>query len=82
MQKKADKIFKIIQVTNGKALVLFTSYTAMDTTYSLIAEKISQQMEIKCYKQGMGSRDKLLEEFANDLNACLFATGVLGRNRC
>ena len=75
MQKKADKIFKIIQVTNGKALVLFTSYTAMDTTYSLIAEKISQQMEIKCYKQGMGSRDKLLEEFANDLNACLFATG-------
>jgi ATP-dependent DNA helicase DinG len=75
MQKKADKIFDIIQVTNGKALVLFTSYTAMDTTYSLIAEKISQQMGIKCYKQGMGSRDRLLEEFSRDINACLFATG-------
>ena len=65
-------IFSLIEATNGRALVLFTSYSSLLEASEYVKEKIKSNIEI--YTQGEKPRIKLLEDFKNNISACLFAT--------
>lgn len=69
-----EKIKKYIQLTQGKAFVLFTSYRMMDEVYKALNSWLAEQ-GIKAFVQGEGfSRHAMLEEFRNDINSVLFGT--------
>lgn len=65
-------VFSLIEATNGRALVLFTSYSSLIDCSEYVRKKIRNNIEI--YTQGEKPRIKLLEDFKNDISACLFAT--------
>jgi len=65
-------VLSLIEATNGRALVLFTSYSSLIECSEYVREKIKNNIEI--YTQGEKPRIKLLEDFKNDISACLFAT--------
>ena len=65
-------ILSLIEATNGRALILFTSYVSLIDSSEYVRKKIKSNIEI--YVQGEKPRIKLLEDFKNDINACLFAT--------
>ena len=65
-------ILSLIEATNGRALVLFTSYSSLIDSSEYVKKKIKSNIEI--YTQGEKPRIKLLEDFKNDISACLFAT--------
>jgi len=57
----------------GSALVLFTSYQSLTSSYNAALAELSP-MGIKCLKQGDDDRTRLLQAFLNDESSCLFAT--------
>ncbi len=65
-------ILSLIEATNGRALVLFTSYSSLIDSSEYVKEKLKSNIEI--YTQGDKPRIKLLEDFKNNISACLFAT--------
>lgn len=70
----ANRIFELIDATDGKALVLFTSKKDMYDTYQRLIDrgikhKIILQSENK-------SSENIKEEFSNNENSSLFATGT------
>lgn len=65
-------ILSLIEATNGKALVLFTSYSSLVDSSEYVKKKIKKNIEI--YAQGEKTRIHLLEDFKNNINSCLFAT--------
>ena len=72
-QEEVNKaILSLIEATNGRALVLFTSYSSLIEASEYIKEKLKSNIEI--YTQGEKPRIKLLEDFKNNISACLFAT--------
>jgi len=66
----AARISKILEVTRGRAFVLFTSYAQMRDVY----ERVSQQLDFPMFLQGDAPKNALLEEFRLTPNAVLFAT--------
>jgi len=66
-------IMKAINISRGKALVLFTSYRLMDKLFKQLEELIVQ-MGYPCYCQGQEPRHKLLQKFIREKHAVLFAT--------
>jgi ATP-dependent DNA helicase DinG len=60
----------ILEASNGRAFVLFTSYAQMDQVYQVLKSRLSFPMMI----QGEKSKSGLLESFRNTPNAILFAT--------
>ncbi|MCK4352520.1 hypothetical protein KAW65_03835 [candidate division WOR-3 bacterium] len=58
----AQEIKKLIKITNGRALVLFTSFELMNKVYGQIKASSAQ---IEFLKQGDASRDELLKRFNN-----------------
>jgi len=75
LDRKAKRILDIINATNGKSLVLFTSYEVMNYTHSIIEEQIINELKLDCYKQGDTPNLSILQCFAENVNSCLFATG-------
>ncbi|MEO0092311.1 MAG: helicase C-terminal domain-containing protein [candidate division WOR-3 bacterium] len=65
----ADVINKILKMTKGRALVLFTSYNALEKTFQLI-----DKSEFPFLIQGQAATFELLEKFKNDIASVLFAT--------
>ena len=65
-----DEIVKIIEITSGRAFVLFTSVGAMREAYKMVSERV----EFPLLLQGQGSKTGLLEKFKKTKNAVLFAT--------
>ncbi|MBL8148633.1 MAG: ATP-dependent DNA helicase [Blastocatellia bacterium] len=65
----ADEILKILDLTNGRAFVLFTSISQMNQVYEMINEKIP----FPTFIQGQSSKAGLLERFKKTPNAVLFA---------
>ncbi|MGP1414915.1 MAG: ATP-dependent DNA helicase [Treponema sp.] len=65
-------ILSLIKATNGRALVLFTSYSSLIDSSEYVKQHIKENIAI--YTQGEKPRVKLLEDFKNDISACLFAT--------
>ena len=69
-QMATAEIVKILQITNGRAFVLSTSNSAMNTLYELV----SMRVNFPCFVQGSMSKAGLLEKFRKTPNAVLFAT--------
>ena len=68
--KAADRIRKLLEITRGRAFVLFTSYAQMNE----IHQRLLGEVEFPMLRQGDAPKSALLEEFRLTPNAVLFAT--------
>jgi ATP-dependent DNA helicase DinG len=68
--KAADRIRKLLEITRGRAFVLFTSYAQMNEIY----QRLLGELEFPMLLQGDAPKMALLEEFRLTPNAVLFAT--------
>ncbi len=68
-----ENIFKTVKISEGCALVLFTSYNLLDNLYQRLEPQITR-LGYTCLKQGMDNRHNLLETFKRDKTSVLFAT--------
>jgi ATP-dependent DNA helicase DinG len=66
----AERIRKLLEITRGRAFVLFTSYAQMNQIY----QQLLGVLEFPMLKQGDVPKTALLEEFRLTPNAVLFAT--------
>lgn len=66
-------ILKSVSISEGRALVLFTSYSLLRHTYQELLEPL-QALGIRSLKQGDAPRHRLTEIFKNDKTSVLFAT--------
>jgi len=66
----AERIRKLLEITRGRAFVLFTSYAQMNQIY----QQLLGVLEFPMLKQGDAPKSALLEEFRLTPNAVLFAT--------
>jgi len=60
-------------ITDGSALVLFTSYQSLTSAYNAAKQELTS-IGIRCLKQGDDDRTRLLNDFISDTKSCLFAT--------
>lgn len=67
----AERIANLIKCSDGRALVLFTSYRALNEAYDLIS---GMGLPYRLLKQGEESRSRLVDMFRTDTHSCLFAT--------
>jgi ATP-dependent DNA helicase DinG len=68
--RAADRIRHLLEITRGRAFVLFTSYAQMNDVY----ERLLGELEFPMLLQGDAPKNALLEEFRLTPNAVLFAT--------
>ena len=68
--KAAERIRKLLEITRGRAFVLFTSYAQMNDVY----HRLLGEVEFPLLLQGDAPKSALLEEFRLTPNAVLFAT--------
>jgi ATP-dependent DNA helicase DinG len=68
--KAAERIRKLLEVTRGRAFVLFTSYAQMNDIY----QRLLGEIEFPLLRQGDAPKNALLEEFRLTPNAVLLAT--------
>jgi ATP-dependent DNA helicase DinG len=68
--KASDRIRRLLEITRGRAFVLFTSYAQMNDIY----QRLLGEVEFPILKQGDAPKSALLEEFRLTPNAVLFAT--------
>ncbi len=66
----AEVIRRLLEITRGRAFVLFTSYAQMNEIY----ERLLGLLEFPMLKQGDAPKSALLEEFRLTPNAVLFGT--------
>jgi len=68
--KAAERIRKLLEITRGRAFVLFTSYAQMNDIY----QRLLGELEFPMLRQGDAPKSALLDEFRLTPNAVLFAT--------
>jgi ATP-dependent DNA helicase DinG len=68
--KAAERIRRLLEITRGRAFVLFTSFAAMNDVY----QRLRGEVEFPILRQGDAPKSALLEEFRLTPNAVLFAT--------
>jgi ATP-dependent DNA helicase DinG len=68
--KAADCICRLLEISRGRAFVLFTSYAQMNDVY----QRLLGDIEFPMLRQGDAPKSALLEEFRITPNAVLFAT--------
>src|SRR5215472_9513465 len=66
----AEKIRRLLEITQGRAFCLFTSYNQMHD----IHDRLLGELPFPMLLQGMAPKRALLEEFRGTANAVLFAT--------
>jgi ATP-dependent DNA helicase DinG len=66
----ADEIVKLLELTQGRAFCLFTSYSQMKDVF----ERVHTRVSFPVFLQGTAPRSALLERFKNTPAAVLFAT--------
>jgi ATP-dependent DNA helicase DinG len=66
----AEEIARILEITDGRAFVLFTSYQQM----RLVFDRVSAEVEFPTLLQGTAPRTALLDEFRGTPHCVLFAT--------
>jgi ATP-dependent DNA helicase DinG len=67
----AVRIGEILKRTQGRALVLFTSYHNLNLVHQILHHRIPYTL----YRQGDAPRSVLLEAFRRDIHSVLLATG-------
>jgi len=70
LKASADEIVRILDASQGRAFVLFTSISSMRETYEMVRDRIPYPAMI----QGQGSKTGLLDWFRATQGAVLFAT--------
>jgi ATP-dependent DNA helicase DinG len=68
--KAADEIVTLLELSQGRAFCLFTSYAQMNDLF----ERVRNRLDFPLLLQGTAPRSVLLERFKTTLNAVLFAT--------
>jgi ATP-dependent DNA helicase DinG len=68
--KAAERIRRLLEITSGRAFVLFTSYAQMKDVY----QRLVGELEFPMLLQGDAPKSALLEEFRLTPNCVLFAT--------
>ncbi|HZR67285.1 MAG TPA: ATP-dependent DNA helicase [Terriglobales bacterium] len=68
--KAAERIRRLLEITRGRAFVLFTSYAQMRDIY----QRLLGEVEFPMLLQGDAPKSALLEEFRLTPNCVLFAT--------
>jgi len=68
--KAAEEILRLLELSEGRAFCLFTSYLQMRDLY----ERVSARSRFPLLLQGTAPRSVLLERFKTTPNAVLFAT--------
>jgi ATP-dependent DNA helicase DinG len=66
----AERIRRLLEITRGRAFVLFTSYAQMNDIY----QRLLGELNFPMLRQGDAPKSALLEEFRLTPNAVLFAT--------
>ena len=66
----SERIQKLLEITRGRAFVLFTSYAQMNDVY----QRLLGFLDFPMLRQGDAPKSALLEEFRLTPNAVLFAT--------
>jgi ATP-dependent DNA helicase DinG len=66
----SERIQQLLQITRGRAFVLFTSYAQMNDVY----QRLLGFLDFPMLRQGDAPKSALLEEFRLTPNAVLFAT--------
>ncbi|MFZ0139014.1 MAG: ATP-dependent DNA helicase [Candidatus Sulfotelmatobacter sp.] len=66
----AERIRELLEITRGRAFVLFTSYAQMNDVY----QRLLGELEFPMLRQGDAPKSALLKEFRLTPNAVLFAT--------
>jgi ATP-dependent DNA helicase DinG len=66
----ADEIVKLLELSQGRAFCLFTSYSQMNDLFERVRNRVSFPLLL----QGTAPRSVLLERFKNTPGAVLFAT--------
>jgi ATP-dependent DNA helicase DinG len=70
VERAAEEIIKLLQITKGRAFVLSTSNAGMNALY----ERVARAVKFPCMMQGEASKSGLLERFRLTPHAVLFAT--------
>jgi ATP-dependent DNA helicase DinG len=68
--KAAEHIVALLELSQGRAFCLFTSYAQMNDLF----ERVRKQLDFPLLLQGTAPRTTLLERFKNTPNSVLFAT--------
>jgi ATP-dependent DNA helicase DinG len=68
--KAADRVRRLLEITRGRAFVLFTSYSQMNEIY----QRLLGELEFPTLLQGDAPKSALLEEFRLTPHAVLFGT--------
>ena len=68
--RAADRVRRLLEITRGRAFVLFTSYAQMHEVY----QRLLGELEFPMLLQGDAPKSALLEEFRLTPHAVLFAT--------
>jgi len=68
--KAADEIVQLLEISQGRAFCLFTSYSQMNDLFERVRSRVSFPLLL----QGTAPRSVLLERFKNTEAAVLFAT--------
>jgi ATP-dependent DNA helicase DinG len=71
VEKAAEKIRRLLAITQGRAFCLFTSHSQMRQIHDLLVD----QLDFPVLLQGSAPKNALLEQFRLTPNAVLFATG-------
>jgi ATP-dependent DNA helicase DinG len=66
----AEEIRAILELSRGRALVLFTSLAAMEATHRILEERVPFPLLV----QGQAPRSQLLDRFREDVASVLLAT--------
>ena len=69
-----EELVKLLEISNGKALVLFTAKTDMEDVYAQLSKRSLPYNIIK--QNEKSSQDEMIANFKQDINSVLFGTGV------
>ncbi len=69
--KASQRVLEILEITAGRALVLFTSHHNLNVVHRLLQGRIPYTL----FKQGDAPKSVLLEKFRTDTHSVLLATG-------
>lgn len=74
IEQGVHRLLEVLDISGGKALVLFTAKTDMEEVYSILS-KMDLPYKILMQQSG-SSQDKVLNEFKKNTNSVLLGTGA------
>ena len=74
IEQGVQRLLEVLDISGGKALVLFTAKSDMEDVYSILSKK---ELPYKVLMQQSGSsQDQVLKEFRENTNSVLLGTGA------